>query len=248
MPDFHAAFAAALKSGNSTGLHAFAAAPAGSRFRVYRNNVVKGASDTLGDAYPAVRRLVGEKFFRGMAQAFWQDHPPRSRTLTLYGEGFAAFIAGFEPARTLEYLPDVARLDRAWLEAHHSADATPLTPDTARQYAPDELAALAPGLHPSVRVLASDYPAFSIWRTNRDDETVEKVALTRGGETALVYRPGMEVRYRRLSPAEALFLKCMARGDSFETASTAIADHFPGVEPVPVFISLLKDGVFNTPG
>lgn len=245
MSDFHSAFARALRSGDAGALTAFTEGPAETKFAVYRNNVVKGAADTLGDAYPAIKRLVGDAFFQGMARAFWADHPPQERTMTLYGKGFADFIERFEPARPLTYLADVARLDRAWLEAHHAPDATPLQLKAVQALPPSELAAIAPGLHPSVRIIESGLPAFSIWKTNREDETVARIALEAGGEIALIHRPAMEVIYRRLSPAEQVFLNAIAAGGTFEMAANAVADQFPGAEPAPVFIALIKQGVFN---
>jgi len=244
MAEFHDVFARAVKSGDASTLAAFTEGEPATKFKVYRNNVVKGAADTLGDAYPAIKRLVGEQFFQGMARAFWAAHPPSGRTLTLYGDGFADFIEMFEPARPLVYLADVARIERAWLEAHHSPDATPLKLADVKGLTPDELSTMAPGLHPSVRTLASDCPAFTIWRTNREDETVRKISLDAGGEIALVHRPHMEVRYRRLSPAEALFISRIGAGQNFAAASNAVADSFPGVEPAPLFIALLKQGIF----
>jgi hypothetical protein len=245
MAEFHDAFARALKSGDTSALAAFTDGAPETKFKVYRNNVVKGAADTLGDAYPVIKRLVGESFFQGMARAYWAAHPPAGRTLTLYGEGFADFIEAFEPARPLVYLADVARIERAWLEAHHASDAMPLKLADVKGLSPGDLAGMAPGLHPSVRTLASDLPAFSIWRTNREDPTVRKISLEAGGEMTLLHRPQMEVRYRRLSPADALFLARIGAGQSFEAASSAVADSFPGVEPAPLFIALLKEGVFK---
>ena len=102
-----------------------------------------------------------------------------------------------------------------------------------------------PGLTASVRLVSSDLPAFSIWKTNREDLEVKKVSLESGGEVALLHRPQMEVRYRRLSPAELVFLEVISAGRTFEAASSAVADQFPGAEPAPIFIALLKEGVFK---
>lgn len=245
MSDFHDEFSKALRTGEASALDDFTHGRAATKFRVYRNNVVKGAADTLGDAYPAIKRLVGEQFFQGMAREFWSAHPPVERTLTLYGAEFADFIAQFEPAQSLVYLADVARIDRAWLEAHHAPDTRPLGLTDVQPLPPEDLATMAPGLHPSVRVRASHWPAYSIWRTNRHDAEVRKISLENGAETALIHRPGLEVKSRRLTPAEALFLDRISNGHTFETASSAVTDHFPGVEPAPVFIALLKEGVFN---
>ena len=103
------------------------AAPAGfsdaaaRRFRVYRNNVRVALVEALAAAYPAVLSLVGTAFFERMALVYASDRPATERTLNLYGGAFADFIAGFAPARELPYLADVARLERAVLEARHES-------------------------------------------------------------------------------------------------------------------------------
>ncbi len=80
-------------------------------------------------AFPAVERIVGEEFFQAMARAYVLAEPPRSPVLMDYGTTFADFIAGFAPAASLPYLPDVARIERAWREAYHAEDAEPLGPE-----------------------------------------------------------------------------------------------------------------------
>src|SRR5579872_1467679 len=69
--------------------------PSAKRFAVYRNNVVVGLIEALKDAYPAVRRIVGEDFFRAMARAYAVREPPASPILLVYGAGFPDFIGGF---------------------------------------------------------------------------------------------------------------------------------------------------------
>ncbi len=102
--------------------------PSPKRFAVYRNNVVVGLTETLKDAFPAVRRIVGPEFFQAMARAYVVLEPPRSPILLDYGAGFPDFIGPFEPAAVLPYLADVARIERAWAEAYHAPEAPPIDP------------------------------------------------------------------------------------------------------------------------
>ena len=102
------------------------AQPAPPAFAVYRNTVMKGCIDALQANYPAVAKLVGEEWFRAAAAVYVRDHLPRTPMLLEYGAGFADFLARFEPAAELPYLPAVARLDRFWTEAHAAADEPPL--------------------------------------------------------------------------------------------------------------------------
>ena len=87
------------------------------RFNVYRNNVIVSLCEALGESFPAVKALLGEEYFRALAQAFVTAHPPVSPVLIWYGAGFADFLDVFPPLKAYPYLGDVARLEWSWLQA-----------------------------------------------------------------------------------------------------------------------------------
>ena len=93
------------------GLFSSNGADPASRFVVYRNNVHSSLINALATAYPVTLQLVGDEFFRAMAGIFVQAYPPASPLISEYGSTFADFIQGFEPAASVPYLADVARLD-----------------------------------------------------------------------------------------------------------------------------------------
>ncbi|CAM5772304.1 hypothetical protein LMIY3S_03799 [Labrys miyagiensis] len=195
------------------------------RFNVYRNNVVAGLVATLRDAYPAVARLVGDAFFAAMARIHVSSAPPRSPMMFDYGTGFPDFVGAFEPARSLPYLRDVARIERAWLEAYHAGEARALDPIVLAQVSADDLPNLRLLLHPSHRLVRSRYPSLAIWRTNVEDGLSPHVDLDAGGEDILIIRPEAEVELRLLPPGGAEFVQALADGrtviEAFETAATA---------------------------
>ena len=80
------------------------------RFAVYRNNVVVSLVAALADTFPVVRELVGADFFTAMARLYVAEQPPSSPVLAHYGDGFADWLAQFEPAANLPYLADMAPL------------------------------------------------------------------------------------------------------------------------------------------
>ena len=97
------------------------AAPDTRRFSVYRNNVAVGLIGALEARYPASRRVAGDEMFRSIARAFIRARKPRSPVMIAYGEDFPEFVAACEG--TDPRLADLARLENAWVEAYHSADA-----------------------------------------------------------------------------------------------------------------------------
>ncbi len=222
---YHSDFAAAITTGDPSTVASWLTDPSAlRRMAVYRNNVVHGAIEVLRAAYPAIERLVGTDFFAPMAKAYWQDFPPTQPSMSLYGAGFADFIAGYTPAAQLVYLADVARLDRAWLEAHHAADFPSLDPGQVARLAPEALPQLAPGLHPSVSLLSSAWPAYEIWRSNRDDPAPARIALEPEPDFALVWRHRGTVRHRALTAADHAFLGALAQGESLQDAASAAAE------------------------
>ncbi len=218
--DFHRLFAAALETGETAPLAPWLADPAAAqRFAVYRNNVVRGAIEALRSAYPAVDRVVGREFFTPMARAFWVANPPRTQTMTLYGAEFVDFIADYEPAQPLPYLRDVARLDRAWLEAHHAAEAPGLEATALALLDPEALAARTLRLHPSVRLIALGFRVLDFWADNRSGAAIARQTLPEGDAHAVIWRQAGQVRHHQLDPDGYNFFTSLAAGASLAEAA-----------------------------
>ncbi len=245
LPTLQAEFAAALLARDAGARPDFLSGEAAERFRVYRNNVFHGLSEALGDAYPVVRRLVGEAFFRAMAGEYLVLHPPRSRTLALFGAEFPRFVGRFPPAASVPYLGDVARLERAHLEARHAEDAPPIDPDAVAALGPAAVTARFVA-HPAARLVASEYPIAEIWRANQPDADgtpAQPLRMGRGG--ALVTRPRYETHVRALGAAETAFAQVLLRGDDTATAFAAAALVEPGFDLAAAFRALLAAGAFQ---
>ncbi|MGE0212781.1 MAG: DUF2063 domain-containing protein [Parvibaculaceae bacterium] len=189
------------------------------RFGVYRANVSAALVEALAVRYPVVKRLVGQKFFRAMARDYALKNLPRSPVLIRYGGDYPEFIEGFGPAGSLPYLADVARLESAWWETYHAADAEPLPPAAFEAVPETRLADVRLAFVPAMRLLSSRFPVVSIWRTNTEDETVAPVDLAEP-EDALVARPEMEVEVRRLPPGGYTFLAALRDGHSLGQAAS----------------------------
>jgi hypothetical protein len=188
--------------------------PGVKRFAVYRNNVVVGLTETLKDAFPAVHRVVGADFFQAMARAYVVVEPPKSPILLDYGAGFPDFIRQFEPAAVLPYLADVARIERAWTEAYHAPEASPIDPGAFGTIPPDRLPAISLHLHPSLRLVRSQFPALTIWQMNVAGGVPAPVDLAAGGEDVLVVRPLADVEVRSIPEGSLEFIQALANGRS----------------------------------
>lgn len=186
--------------------------PSEKRFAVYRNNVVVGLVKALQAAYPVIHRLVGDDFFRVMATYYVRRDPPASPLLMHYGESFPDFLAIFDPVAHLPYLPDVARLERARLQAFHAAEAGPLQAAALSRIAPSDFGAQVLTLHPSTHVLTSRFPARTIWQANLAPEPPPPIDPMSGPEDTLILRPEAEVLALPLPPGGAAFVTALQKG------------------------------------
>jgi len=196
-------------------------APDGRRFAVYRNNVAVGLIGAIEARYPVTRRILGEQAFRGLARAYVQAEKPGSPVLSAYGGSFPEFIAGSCEKLGPPYLADVARLENAWVEAYHAADADAASlADLAALDAPD-LAGARIQFHPAARLLRFATPAASIWASQRDGPA----APPRGqGEDVLVTRPEADVSVRILPVAGYAFAGRLRDGATLAEAAEALPD------------------------
>ena len=220
-------------------------------FAVYRNTVLKGAIDAVEANYPAVTRLVGSEWLRAAAAVFVRAQPPAEPSLLHYGAGFADFLAGFAPAVDMPWLADVARLDRAWTEAHVAADEPPVAAAAVAALAPAELARTALRPHAAARWhVAADAPILTLWRRNRASAADVPDAdvgrdLDWRGEGALLTRPRDVVEAVALDAAGAAFLDaCAAHGTLAEAAAAALAAD-PATDLARLMATLLGAGAFG---
>lgn len=190
--------------------------PAG--LAVYRNNYRVGLIDTLAFIYPVCRQLVGEDFFSGLARAFIGGHPSHSGNLHLYGAGFGDFIAGFEHARELPYLADVARLEWRVHRAYYAADAAPVDSAALVAFPQQRWGELRLRPLPDVAALLSRWPAASIWLAHQRQPVELDVDLHRQPEATLVYRLQGRVQVEIVGPGLAALLQAFLDGAMLESA------------------------------
>jgi hypothetical protein len=251
LTEFQDAFAAALLDPDASPADPMAALARQPGFAVYRNTVMKGCIDALQANYPAVTRLVGEEWFRAAAAVFVRAQPPRLPMLAGYGADFATFLESFEPARELPYLPAVAKLDRAWTEAHQAADARALDAVTLAASPPEQLAGMHLAPHPAARWQWFDLPAYSIWSRNRGSEETElsdDADIEWQAEGVLVCRDRAGiVRWQPLTRGGCVFLDACAAGHPLQEATAFALDADPALDFAALISQLLAAGALAEP-
>ena len=219
------------------------------RYNVYRNNVTVSLIDALAAVYPTVQRITGVDFFRAMARFHVRATPPTSPLLFEYGCDFPAFIENYEHAREMPWLADVARIERAWLDAYHAADAEPLSGDALGAIPPERLAGAVFTAHPATRIVRSPFAAVTIFAANRGDWGDDRIDAGMP-EDALITRPDADVVVRRLPEGGAVFLESLLAGRSLAEAAGAASDCSVTFDIAANIAGTIRAGAFTavTPG
>ncbi|HXQ67768.1 MAG TPA: DNA-binding domain-containing protein [Alphaproteobacteria bacterium] len=216
---------------------------AAERLAVYRNNVVSSLTAVLEQVFPAVRRLVDERFFAYAAHEFLTRQPPARACLADYGEGFAEFLAAFPPCRELVYLADVARLEWLMHAAAEAPDAAALPPQALERMRPEETPRLLLSLHPSLGLIASSWPIDRIWRANRPGVvSSEEIDLDAGGTRLEVRRSGGDVVMRALPAAPFAFHSALKAGEALGAATERALAEDAAFDLAAALVELFREG------
>jgi hypothetical protein len=211
---------------------------------VYRNNYRGNLHDALAGAYPVIKQLVGDDFFRFMARKFIEQYPSRSANLYHYGVELADFVAIFTPAQELVYLSDVAALEWACHVAYFVADAAPLALDKLALIPPEQYSNLILCTHPACRIVRSRYPVAAIWRAHQSGADSDfRVSLESGSSIALVSRKEVAVQISELSEADADWLQRIQAGSSLGVATSATLERYPDFDLQATLLKLVAQTV-----
>ncbi len=216
--------------------------PATRRFDVYRNNVAVSLTEALEQAFPVIRKLVGETNFRVLAGVYLRQHPPASPLMMHYGQEMPGFLARFEPVQSLGYLPDVARLELALRASYHATDSRGVDPARLQSLPPDALMASVLHLAPSLRLVRSDWPIHGIWRFNMDPGAPRPEPRA---EDVLILRPEFDPTPSLLSPGGGVFVARLQAGDTLSGAHDAALDAAPGFDLAPLLGHLIAAGAIT---
>ncbi len=123
----------------------------------------------------------------------------------------------------LAILPDVARLENAWVEAYHAEDASVATVVELTALNPDCLPGTRIAFHPAARLMRFATPAASVWASAQSSNG--RAAPVEGtGEDALITRPDCDVRVRVLPSLGYDFALRLRQGATLIEAAAALND------------------------
>ena len=199
------------------------------RLQVYQNNFKLSLVSSLAAVYPVIKKLVGEDFFDYAAKEFIKSHPSRHGNLHEYGAEFSSFLAEFEPAKSLAYLPDMALLEWAYHRVFHEAEVNPLDLRRLQEVSQEDYESIIFNLHPASRLLVSNYPLVDIWQANQSDDPPE-IKLEARKYFFLIARRKFENVFQTLDEIEYRFLRLISKNRTLGEVSSILVEMFPDQE------------------
>lgn len=215
-------------------------------FSVYRNTVLKGATDALVANFPTLERLVGGEWLKAAATLHARLSPPTDARLLHYGAGFPDFLNAFEHAREMPYLGNVARLDLLWTHVHCAEEQPGIDMNSLARVLPDELARLHLTPKAAARWLwFADQPVYTLWRLNREQHPMPD-ELNWQGEGALLTRKAGQVQWQPASASDCAFLDACSARLPLGSAAECALEIEPTLDLSALITRLISADVFTT--
>lgn len=213
----------------------------------------------LNDNFTVLARALGDEAFDALGQAYLAARPSQHPSIRWFGDGLAAFMAAAGEALVPHpSLVDIARMDWALRGAFDAAEAPALDPAHLAALGPDAWPGLVLHLQPSVHRVALAHAVEPAWRVLREwdpdtgEAQPELPEPVPHAHELLVWRQGLETRWRSLEPLESALLAAVARGEAFAALCEAAALSLGDAEAAaPAVVGLLQrwlaDGLLQSP-
>jgi hypothetical protein len=178
---------------------------------IYRNNAALAFRSALEIGFPVLRRRVGDDYFRQLAHEYRERFPSRSGDLHWVGRDFARFLEGHLAGGDYAWLADLARLEWARECSAIQEVAEAVGAGALASVPPDQLEHLVFAFQPSLRLVESPYPVFSVWRANQS-ESAPPVDQSLGSECGMARARLDGVEIAQLAPDLFSYLSALGAG------------------------------------
>ena len=200
-------------------------------------------AEALAANFPRLQQFCGSGAFASLADDYLEQHPSENASVRWFGHRLAAFLRDNAAFVSMPWLAELAQWEWDIAAAFDAPDASPIEPQALNAAAAD-WPQLRFELHPSVRLLRLRTNAVDLFRSL--DEARGEVLHPRilaEPQSYLIWRQGLDVRFREQSDDEAVALALLGQNETFEALCAALCDYHEESE-VPVrAASLLKTWV-----
>jgi len=222
--------------------------------RIYQHAYISRLIGALRDNFGVLPQVMGDEAFDALALAYVAAHPSRHASIRWYGDQLPLFMAETESLVPHPALADLARMEWALRSAFDAANADTLAPAGLAAVTADQWPRLTFDTLPSVQLLAMDWAVEPVWRAMQsvDAESGEEPELPEPVEhphALLIWRQGLENRWRSIDPMPADLLRAAMAGSNFaelcELAALQMGEEQAAATAVGALQSWLADGLLS---
>src|SRR5258706_11639425 len=151
--------------------------------------------EVLREDFPKLQEALGEDF-EALPRAYLSAHPSEYPSVRHLGGHLPGFLGTHPIGVGRPWLADLARLERARVDAFDAPDAVPLRPADLHAVPPDAWGDLRFELVPALDVIRSGWPIHEAWAATSE-------ALNRRSTIVRVWRQGFVVFHAAMDEVEA---------------------------------------------
>ena len=217
--------------------------------RIYQQAYTARLAAALRDNFGVLPQVMGDDAFEALALAYIEAHPSQRPSIRWFGDRLPEFMAARDELVPHPALTDLARMEWALRGAFDAADATPLGASDLAQMPADDWPALVFTPLPSVQLIAMEWNVGPVWRALQGTEAPdlpEPEALT---HTLLIWRQGLDTRWRALDDRGAHLLRAAMSGETFADlcvlAASEVGDEQAALHAASALRGWLDDGLFR---
>lgn len=213
-------------------------ADAATRLGVYHHGYRIRLREALRVEFPGLALLDGKRL-TAMLDGYIAAHPSTHFNIRWHGDGLADFLARTPLWRDRPELAEMARLDWAISTAFDAADHGIVDSEDLARVPPDAWASLRLHLLPHARLLQVTHNVDVFRRAVDRGASRPSLRRLRQPRHLLVWRPALDVRYRRVGNHELPVLRAALDGQAFANLCEHAAQHHGEHAALPRVAALL---------
>lgn len=196
-------------------VHSGGAASAQRSFDIYSNAYRARLIDALRANYPVLHRALGDDAFESLALAYIEAHPSSYANIRWFGDLLETFARKRDDLVAHPALTDLIRLEWTLRGAFDAPERALLDAAALAGIAQEQWPDLILELHPSVRLIELDWQVEALWHSARAKAEEDSEAPLPGCHLTLVWRQGLNTRFRSLETSEADLLLGLVDAERF---------------------------------
>lgn len=213
--------------------------------------------EVLSLDYPVVAKYLGEEAFGGMAMAYLRKHPSKYKSIRWFGTHLPEFLSTNDKDKEQgEQLLELVRFEKAQNDVFDGPQSNVVTIDELAAISPVDWENILINFIPASQTLSLNTNAVSVWLElyHRQDDTIEPQSADWESQeypvSWLVWRGGLDPKWRALEVDEAWAIESFHRGHTFGQVCAGLTEwideeHVP-MRAVSILKTLIIDEVIST--